>query len=69
MVPLQADAPARAIPNPIKTATGLTKRASIVELASVNWIIELAPVAADSQSTESLNKKGTWTFITWKCEI
>lgn len=59
-VPLKADAPDRAIPYPIKTAAGLTKRAKTVELAVVNSASALAlPVAVDNQSTASLNKNGT----------
>lgn len=59
-VPLKADAPDRAIPYPIKTAAGLTKRANAVELAVVNSARALAlPVAVVNQSTASLNKNGT----------
>lgn len=63
---MQADAPDRAIPYPIKTAAGLTNKAKRVELALVNDAIAVSePVIAESQSTASLNKKGTWTFITY----
>ena len=57
---MQADEPARAIPYPTRTAAGLTKSANKVELFSVNDANALAePVTAESQSTASLNKKGT----------
>lgn len=59
-LPVQADTPDRAIPYPIRTAAGLAKRANRVALASVNDASEVsAPARAASQSTASLNKKGT----------
>lgn len=59
-IPLQADAPVRAMPYPSRTAAGLPKRARRVALVSVNDANELTePAATESQSTASLNKKGT----------
>lgn len=60
VVPLKAEAPVRAIPYPIKTETGVAKRANWVELAAVKEASAVAlPVAELNQSTASLKRKGT----------
>lgn len=58
--PLKAAAPDRAIPYPIRTATGVAKRDTADELATVNSARAPAfPVAVVNQSTANLNKNGT----------
>lgn len=57
---MQAEAPVRAMPYPSSTAAGLPNRARRVALDSVKDANALTdPVAVESQSTASLNKKGT----------
>lgn len=59
-LPVQAEAPVRAIPYPARTAAGLTKSAKNTGLeAAKAEILALDPAAAESQSTASLNRKGT----------
>lgn len=65
IIPLNAEAPARAIPYPTKTEAGVKNKAKAVELAVVKEARAVAfPFVVVNQSTASLNKKGTCTFRT-----
>lgn len=60
VLPLKAEAPVRAMPYPIRTAEGVAKAATREGFAATKDDIEAPlPVSEPSQSTASLNKKGT----------
>lgn len=62
-LPLQAEAPARAIPYPSRTAVGVANN-NVEVAADATAVAPVAPAAVDKESTAYLNMKGTCTFST-----